>query len=231
MIESVSIPAFPKSLASSSLVIFSITALMSFVVPSVTSSSFRTSTTPRPESDTSNSPRLVFISSTVFSSVFASHATVTGSPFQNKSDSILAARVIFREYNTEKGSKYRVWSVILTRSRSICHIHDSSVNHGVQKVGKVETKNNQQQPSTKGNTMNHRTQPRRIMHGSEQFPILFEGGGIWVYKNPTDEIFVENTGKNGVCLRIGSNGNGELSVSTHRGRVVSPWLFVVSGMR
>jgi len=44
----------------------------------------------------------------------------------------------------------------------------------------------------------------RFKHGSESFPILFEDGRVRVYKNPTNEIFVENI-RSGVTMRIDSS--------------------------
>ncbi len=43
----------------------------------------------------------------------------------------------------------------------------------------------------------------RFKHGNEDFPILFEDSHVRVYKNPTDEIFVEDI-KSGAKMRINS---------------------------
>jgi len=42
---------------------------------------------------------------------------------------------------------------------------------------------------------------------NEQFPILFRDGKVKVYKNPTNEIFVEDVAT-GAQMRISSNGRG-----------------------
>lgn len=39
--------------------------------------------------------------------------------------------------------------------------------------------------------------------GGDQFPILFEDGRVRVYKNPTNEIFVEDI-RSGATMRINS---------------------------
>lgn len=41
--------------------------------------------------------------------------------------------------------------------------------------------------------------------GGDQFPILFEDGEKRVYKNPTNEIFVEDV-RSGATMRINSRG-------------------------
>lgn len=44
--------------------------------------------------------------------------------------------------------------------------------------------------------------------GSDQFPILFEDGRVRVYKNQTNEVFVEDV-QSGATMRINSYGHGE----------------------
>ncbi len=44
----------------------------------------------------------------------------------------------------------------------------------------------------------------KFKHGSESFPILFEDGRVRVYKNPTNEIFVENI-RSGLTMRISAS--------------------------
>jgi len=41
----------------------------------------------------------------------------------------------------------------------------------------------------------------KFWHGNEGFPILFEDGNLRVYKNPTNEVFVEEVAS-GVTIRI-----------------------------
>lgn len=57
----------------------------------------------------------------------------------------------------------------------------------------------------------------RFKHGSESFPILFEDGRVRVYKNPTNEIFVEDI-MSGVTMRINYSHDGGLQF-TADGRV------------
>lgn len=58
----------------------------------------------------------------------------------------------------------------------------------------------------------------RLKHGSESFPILFEDGHVRVYKNPTNEIFVEDV-RSGTTMRINSYSHGEGLQFTTDGRV------------
>jgi hypothetical protein len=44
--------------------------------------------------------------------------------------------------------------------------------------------------------------------GSDQFPILFEDGRVRVYKNPTNEVFIEDV-RSGTTMRINAYGHGE----------------------
>jgi len=43
----------------------------------------------------------------------------------------------------------------------------------------------------------------RFKYDSKQFPILFEDGRVRVYKNPTNDIFVEDI-RSGATIRINS---------------------------
>ena len=63
------------------------------------------------------------------------------------------------------------------------------------------------------------TAEAKFKHGSESFPILFEDGRVRVYKNPTNEIFVEDI-QSGATMRISSYGylDGGLQFTTD-GRV------------
>ena len=54
--------------------------------------------------------------------------------------------------------------------------------------------------------------------GSDQFPVLFEDGRVRVYKNPTNEVFVEDI-RSGATMRISSHGHGEGLQFTVNGRV------------
>ena len=62
------------------------------------------------------------------------------------------------------------------------------------------------------------------MHGSESFPILFEDGRVRVYKNPTNEIFVEDV-QSGTTMRINQypHLNGGLRFTTEG--LVEPVLY------
>ena len=53
---------------------------------------------------------------------------------------------------------------------------------------------------------------------SGDFPILFEDGDKRVFKNPANEIFVEDV-RSGVTMRINSHGHGEGLQFTTIGRV------------
>lgn len=53
---------------------------------------------------------------------------------------------------------------------------------------------------------------------NSDFPILFEDGNKRVYKNPRNEIFVEDV-RSGVTMRINSHGHGEGLEFTTDGRV------------
>ena len=54
--------------------------------------------------------------------------------------------------------------------------------------------------------------------GSDQFPVLFEDGRVRVYKNPTNEVFVEDI-RSGATMRINSYGHGDGIEFTANGRV------------
>lgn len=41
----------------------------------------------------------------------------------------------------------------------------------------------------------------KYMRGNPQFPILFEGGGLRIFKNPRNEIFVQDV-KSGTEIRL-----------------------------
>jgi len=69
----------------------------------------------------------------------------------------------------------------------------------------------------------------KFKHESESFPILYENGRIQVYKNPSDEIFVENRRSRAV-IRISLYGDG-LSVTASECVVDSPTSFVVRGRK
>ncbi|MFH1404696.1 MAG: hypothetical protein ABIH21_01200 [Patescibacteria group bacterium] len=59
---------------------------------------------------------------------------------------------------------------------------------------------------------------QRFKHGSENFPILFEDSRLRVYKNPDNEIFVEDI-RSGATMRISSTSpRGGLTFTTD-GRV------------
>lgn len=45
--------------------------------------------------------------------------------------------------------------------------------------------------------------PKKFVYGNEGFPVLYDNGQIRVYKNPTDEVFVEDL-KSGMTMRINS---------------------------
>ena len=53
---------------------------------------------------------------------------------------------------------------------------------------------------------------------NSDFPILFQDGDVRVYKNPTNEIFVEDI-RSGATMRINSYGHGEGLQFTADGRV------------
>ena len=49
--------------------------------------------------------------------------------------------------------------------------------------------------------------PKKFQFGNEGFPVFFDDGRLRVYKNPTNEIFVEDC-KTGATMRINSGRNG-----------------------
>jgi hypothetical protein len=55
--------------------------------------------------------------------------------------------------------------------------------------------------------------PQRFKDGGENFPILYENDRVLVYKNPTNEIFVEDV-RSGVTMRISSHPHGGLLFTT-----------------
>lgn len=57
----------------------------------------------------------------------------------------------------------------------------------------------------------------RFKHGSEQFPIHYEGRYMRVYTNPSGELFVEDA-RSGVSMRINPSHPGGLEFTTD-GRV------------
>jgi hypothetical protein len=60
---------------------------------------------------------------------------------------------------------------------------------------------------------------KRYLHGNEQFPILHEDDRLRVYKNSSNEIFVEDV-RSGVSARIISTGLKGFSFVT--GGLVEP---------
>lgn len=63
------------------------------------------------------------------------------------------------------------------------------------------------------------TAEARYDHGSESFPILYEDHSVRIYKNPTDEIFIEDI-RSGATMRLSSypQSDGGLQFTTD-GRV------------
>ena len=52
----------------------------------------------------------------------------------------------------------------------------------------------------------------KYLHGDENLPLLYEDEFVWVYKNPSNEIFVENI-RSGVKMRINPSYDGGLQFS------------------
>lgn len=51
------------------------------------------------------------------------------------------------------------------------------------------------------------TMPKQRYEGSDEFPILAEVRGVRVYKNPSNEIFIENI-ESGVVMRLSASRGG-----------------------
>ena len=49
--------------------------------------------------------------------------------------------------------------------------------------------------------------PKQEIDQTEQFPILFQGKGLRIYKNPRDEVFVEEI-DSGVTMRCNARHGG-----------------------
>ncbi len=64
--------------------------------------------------------------------------------------------------------------------------------------------------------MAHGTTALGYKRDSDQFPIFYEGRGVRIYKNPCDEVFIENI-ESGVIIRLNAIGDG--LVFTTDGRV------------
>lgn len=63
---------------------------------------------------------------------------------------------------------------------------------------------------------------KKYKHGSENFPILYEDTRVRIYKNPSDEIFVESISSN-VAMRI-SPLRGVGLMFTTKERVEPTWI-------
>ena len=56
---------------------------------------------------------------------------------------------------------------------------------------------------------------------SDQFPILFEGRGVRIYKNPCDEIFIENI-ETRIVMRLSASQGGLEFTAFNCGAIVEP---------
>lgn len=62
---------------------------------------------------------------------------------------------------------------------------------------------------------------KRFKRDNEQFPILFERGNLQIYKNPTDEIFIEDL-QTGASIRLNVDPRGGLQFTTGAHELVEP---------
>jgi hypothetical protein len=58
------------------------------------------------------------------------------------------------------------------------------------------------------------TEEKKYWHGYKEFPILYEDMEIRVFKNPSNEIFVENR-RSGLQMRIKAESSGEFIFITN----------------
>ena len=65
------------------------------------------------------------------------------------------------------------------------------------------------------------TEVKQRHENSDQFPILFEGAGVRIYKNPSNELFIENIGS-GVTMRLKASRGGLEFTAFDGGVTVQP---------
>lgn len=69
--------------------------------------------------------------------------------------------------------------------------------------------------------------PKKFAHNSEQFPIFYYDGKIRIYKNPSNEIFVEDLDSR-VSMRISQYPDGRRGLRFTTDHLVEPT--VMNGM-